>query len=131
LGIFPKSKTFTIPNMERGFSDLNNRTLLKINVVGRGDSIRRRSLDLLYGMCDISNAKDIVEELLQYLTTADFGIREELALKAAILAEKFAPNLAWYVEVILQLIEKAGDFVSDDIWYRVVQFVTNNDDLQV
>jgi hypothetical protein len=36
-----------------------------------------------------------------------------------------------YVEVILQLIEKAGDFVSDDIWYRVVQFVTNNDDLQV
>ncbi|BBN03404.1 AP-2 complex subunit alpha [Marchantia polymorpha subsp. ruderalis] len=93
-------------------------------------SIRRRSLDLLYGMCDVSNAKDIVEELLQYLTTADFGIREELALKAAILAEKFAPDLSWYVDVILQLIEKAGDFVSDDIWYRVVQFVTNNEDLQ-
>jgi AP-2 complex subunit alpha len=36
-----------------------------------------------------------------------------------------------YVVVILQLIEKAGDFVSDDIWYRVVQFVTNNEDLQV
>ncbi len=34
--------------------------------------------------------------VLQYLTTADFAIREELALKAAILAEKFAPNLAWY-----------------------------------
>jgi hypothetical protein len=65
LGIFPKSKTFTILNMEKGFSDLNNSTLLKFNVVGRGDSIRRRSLDLLYGMCDISNAKDIVEELLQ------------------------------------------------------------------
>ncbi|KAJ7546340.1 hypothetical protein O6H91_08G036300 [Diphasiastrum complanatum] len=93
-------------------------------------SIRRRSLDLLYGMCDVSNAKDIVEELLQYLTTADFAIREELALKAAILAEKFAPDLSWYVDVILQLIEKAGDFVSDDIWYRVVQFVTNNEDLQ-
>lgn len=93
-------------------------------------SIRRRALDLLYGMCDVTNAKDIVEELLQYLTTADFGIREELALKAAILAEKFAPDLLWYVDVILQLIDKAGDFISDDIWYRVVQFVTNNDDLQ-
>lgn len=93
-------------------------------------SIRRRALDLLFGMCDVTNAKDIVEELLQYLTTADFGIREELALKAAILAEKFAPDLLWYVDVILQLIDKAGDFISDDIWYRVVQFVTNNDDLQ-
>ena len=30
-------------------------------------SIRRRALDLLYGMCDVSNAKDIVEELLQVL----------------------------------------------------------------
>jgi len=93
-------------------------------------SIRRRALDLLYGMCDVTNAKDIVEELLQYLTTADFVIREELALKAAILAEKFAPDLSWYVDVILQLIDKAGDFISDDIWFRVVQFVTNNEDLQ-
>ncbi|KAH9660204.1 AP-2 complex subunit alpha-1 [Citrus sinensis] len=90
----------------------------------------RRALDLLYGMCDVSNAKDIVEELLQYLSTADFAMREELSLKAAILAEKFAPDLSWYVDVILQLIDKAGDFVSDDIWFRVVQFVTNNEDLQ-
>ncbi|KAJ6897109.1 AP-2 complex subunit alpha-1-like [Populus alba x Populus x berolinensis] len=93
-------------------------------------SIRRRALDLLYGMCDVSNAKDIVEELLQYLSTADFAMREELSLKAAILAEKFFPDLSWYVDVILQLIDKAGDFVSDDIWFRVVQFVTNNEDLQ-
>ncbi|CAH9070925.1 unnamed protein product [Cuscuta europaea] len=93
-------------------------------------SIRRRALDLLYGMCDVSNAKDIVEELLQYLSTAEFAMREELALKVAILAEKFAPDLSWYVDVILQLIDKAGEFVSDDIWFRVVQFVTNNEDLQ-
>ncbi|KAI4334294.1 hypothetical protein L6164_019004 [Bauhinia variegata] len=93
-------------------------------------SIRRRALDLLYGMCDVSNAKDIVEELLQYLSAAEFAMREELSLKAAILAEKFAPDLSWYVDVILQLIDKAGDFVSDDIWFRVVQFVTNNEDLQ-
>ncbi|KAI5666510.1 hypothetical protein M9H77_16363 [Catharanthus roseus] len=93
-------------------------------------SIRRRALDLLYGMCDVSNAKDIVEELLQYLSSADFAMREELSLKIAILSEKFAPDLSWYVDVILQLIDKAGDFVSDDIWFRVVQFVTNNEDLQ-
>lgn len=93
-------------------------------------SIRRRALDLLYGMCDVTNAKDIVEEILQYLSTAEFAMREELSLKAAILAEKFAPDLSWYVDVILQLIDKAGDFVSDDIWFRVVQFVTNNEDLQ-
>ncbi|KAH1159302.1 hypothetical protein GYH30_031165 [Glycine max] len=35
-----------------------------------------------------------------------------------------------YVDVILQLIDKAGEFISDDIWFCVVQFVTNNEDLQ-
>jgi hypothetical protein len=31
----------------------------------------------------------------QYLSTAEFTMREELSLKAAILAEKFAPDLSW------------------------------------
>ncbi|KAI3517332.1 hypothetical protein L1887_16546 [Cichorium endivia] len=46
-------------------------------------------------------------------------MREELALKAAILAKKFAPDLSWYVDVILQLIDKAGDFFSDVIWFSL------------
>lgn len=91
-------------------------------------SIRKRALDLLYSMCDKSNASQIVGELLAYLTIADFAIREELVLKIAILSEKFAADLTWYVDVILNLIAQAGDFVSDDIWYRVVQIVTNSDE---
>eukprot|EP00983_Pelagomonas_calceolata_P100526 1158578-Pelagomonas_calceolata.AAC.10 len=35
-----------------------------------------------------------------------------------------------YVDVVLRLLEKAGDFVSDDIWHRVVQLVTNNHTMQ-
>lgn len=41
-------------------------------------SIRKRALDLLYGMCDKSTAKTIVSELLNYLASADFAIKEEL-----------------------------------------------------
>mmetsp|Transcript_11333 Transcript_11333/g.41471 ORF Transcript_11333/g.41471 Transcript_11333/m.41471 type:complete len:955 (+) Transcript_11333:136-3000(+) len=93
-------------------------------------SIRRRALDLLFAMCDESNARVIVDELLEYLTNADFAIREELALKIAILAEKYAPDLHWYVDSTINLIERAGEFVSDDIWFRVVQIVTNHDELQ-
>ncbi|KAH0942706.1 hypothetical protein HID58_002343 [Brassica napus] len=84
-------------------------------------------------MCQMQrmfNRSSIRKNIMQYLSTAEFSMREELSLKAAILAEKFAPDLSWYVDVILQLIDNAGDFVSDDIWFRVVQFVTNNEDLQ-
>eukprot|EP00899_Mesostigma_viride_P020317 jgi/Mesvir1/28287/Mv04810-RA.1 len=93
-------------------------------------SIRRRALDLLYTMCDGSNARGIVEQLLSYLTIADYTIREELALKVAILAEKFATDLSWYIDAVLSLIEKAGEHVSDEIWHRIVVIVTNHEELQ-
>ena len=35
-------------------------------------------MDLLYAMCDSSNAIEIVTEMLGYLKTADYSIREEL-----------------------------------------------------
>jgi AP-2 complex subunit alpha len=40
--------------------------------------VRQRAADLLYAMCDRSNAKQIVSEMLRYLETADYAIREEI-----------------------------------------------------
>ncbi|KAE9017611.1 AP-2 complex subunit alpha [Phytophthora fragariae] len=84
-------------------------------------SVRRRALDLLFAMCDSSNAQEIVGELVNYLAIAErnvstvpttgpvSGIREEIVLKAAILAENEVP---------------------DAVWHRVVQIVTNREELQ-
>lgn len=41
-------------------------------------SVRQRAVDLLYAMCDRSNAEEIVQEMLNYLETADYSIREEM-----------------------------------------------------
>lgn len=93
-------------------------------------SVRRRALDLLYSMCDVDNSELIVGELLRYLKVADYALREEMVLKIAILTEKYAGSYKWYVDTILQLISAAGDHVGDEVWYRVVQIVTNTEDLQ-
>ena len=97
-------------------------------------SIRKRALDLLFAACDSSNAHDIVAELLRYLTTADFAIREELALKTAILAERNADHVdggkRWFLETFLTLIDKAGDFVSDKMWHGLARAVTNAPELR-
>uniref|UniRef100_A0A8C8YY27 AP-2 complex subunit alpha n=1 Tax=Prolemur simus TaxID=1328070 RepID=A0A8C8YY27_PROSS len=96
----------------------------------RDVSVRQRAVDLLYAMCDRSNAQQIVAEMLSYLETADYSIREEIVLKVAILAEKYAVDYAWYVDTILNLIRIAGDYVSEEVWYRVIQIVINRDDVQ-
>lgn len=94
------------------------------------NSVRRRALDLLFSMCDAESARTIVGELVTYLAVAEGSIREELVLKAAILAEKYATDLRWYVDTVLQLITIAGSEVPDDVWHRVVQIVTNREELQ-
>ena len=52
-------------------------------------------------------------------------MREELILKTAVLAERFYPDLEWYVDSMLTLIERAGDLATKDIWHSTVQIVTN------
>lgn len=96
----------------------------------RDISVRRKGLDLLYSMCDTTNAGPIVHELLRYLQTADFGIREEMVLKVAILTEKYATDAQWYIDMTLKLLSLAGDHVNDEVWQRVIQIVTNNEELQ-
>lgn len=80
-------------------------------------SIKKRALDLMYLMCTQANAKRIVEELLSYSEDwADASIKEELVLKIAILAERYAEDLVWYVDVVIRLVGSSGDYVTDDIW---------------
>lgn len=97
----------------------------------RDISVKRKALDLLYSMCDSTNSAPIVSELLKFLPSADYAIREEMVLKIAILTEKYATEYQWYVDISLRLISMAGEHVSDEVWQRVIQITTNNEELQV
>lgn len=39
-------------------------------------------------------------------------------------------DYSWHVDTILNLIRIAGDYVSEEVWYRVLQIATNRDDVQ-
>lgn len=91
-------------------------------------SIRRQALNLLYALCRPENWQQIVDQLLEILGSSDNLLQEELVLKIAILAEKNAKNIGWYVDVVFKMLESAPDAVSDDVWYRVVQVVTGFED---
>ena len=42
----------------------------------------------------------------------------------------FAEDYTWYVDTILNLIRLAGDYVSEEVWYRIIQIVINRQDVQ-
>jgi AP-2 complex subunit alpha len=93
-------------------------------------SMRRRALDLVFTTATTETAPGVVDELLRELPHADYSLREELVLKAAVLAERFPLSSEWYVDSMLRLMEAAGDTVVDDVWHSVVQLVAGEQQLQ-
>jgi AP-2 complex subunit alpha len=87
-------------------------------------SIRRRALDLLFLSCTNESVAVVCKELLLYFKEDEPQLKEDVALKIAILAEKFASDYTWYIDVCIKMLEVAGEYVSEDIIYRIVQMVT-------
>lgn len=59
----------------------------------RDVSVRQRAVDLLYAMCDKNNAEEIVSEMLTYLETADYSIKEEMVICISLLVAPFRTDL--------------------------------------
>ena len=108
-------------NLETFFSGLKEKDI----------SIRKRALDTIFYLCNQEVAGEVVNELLDHLQENDYEMMEVMVLKIAILAEKFAINLSWYIDVIIKLIEFAGDYVDEDLWFRVAQMVTGFGDAEI
>lgn len=93
-------------------------------------SVQQRALDLLFYMCDDKIAGRVVKELIDFLPLANYEIQDEVVLKIAILAEKYETSRTWFINIILELISSAGEYVGDEVWFRVVQIVTNHEEVR-
>lgn len=75
------------------------------------DTLKIKTLDLLYKMTNKQNVEAIVDRLLSYLKEApiEAGSRKDLVHKISSLGDKFAPNQNWYVRNMNKLFEIGGD----------------------
>lgn len=113
-------------------------------------SVRRKALDLLYTVCKSDNYTTIINKLLDYFPVADFSLRSEVAVKVAVLSERFATDSTWYVTIMLRLLSIGGSgtsgssagssatssgnssssYIGSEVWERIVQIIVNNEGLQ-
>ena len=42
---------------------------------------------------------------------------------------KQSAGVRWYIDIMVQVLLLAGDYVAEAVWYRVVQVVTNTPDI--
>ena len=92
-------------------------------------SVRKQALTVLAAIADKTNWQAIVEELLTALGSNETeDLQEELVMQVASLADTFAPDPSWTVDVVFRTLAYAPKFVTDRICARVVQLITGFED---
>ena len=77
------------------------------------ETLQRKTLDLLYRMTNPVNVEFITDKLLDFLGgTTDLFLKQQLTTRVCSVAERYAPNNAWYIQTITNLFQVSGDMVD-------------------
>jgi len=93
------------------------------------ETLRKKTLDLLYRMTKPNNVEVIVERMLAFLKRdvdkySDRYVREEAVSRVAELAERYAPNAKWYINTMTELFSIAGDVVKPSIGQSLMRLIS-------
>lgn len=93
------------------------------------DTLKLKTLELLYKMTKSNNVEVIVEKMMNYLRTAtDEHIKRDIARKVSELAERYAPDPSWFIGVVSEVFELGGEHVEPQLAHNLMRLVAEQED---
>ncbi|KAJ6239200.1 ap-1 complex subunit gamma [Anaeramoeba flamelloides] len=93
-------------------------------------SIRRRALDLVFGIMNKKNVKELTQELLDCLPKAEHDFRFDITAKVCTAIERFSPDDQWQIDTLVQVLTIGGQYIRDDVIAIMTQVTGRNRGLQ-
>ncbi|KAF1335686.1 Ap-4 complex subunit epsilon, partial [Globisporangium splendens] len=88
------------------------------------ETLKRKTLDLLYRMTNPVNVEFISDKLTQFLRDAsDVFLRTELVSRITQCAERYAPSNAWYIQTMTNVFELGGDLVRPEVAHNLLRLI--------
>ncbi len=88
------------------------------------ETLKRKTLDLLYMMTNPKNVVFIVAKLIKHLKlTTDTYLRQELVSRITELAERFSPDNEWFIKTLNTVFLVAGDLVAPSVAHNLMQLI--------
>lgn len=93
------------------------------------DTLKLKTLDLLYTMTNKDNVEAIIEKMLEHLQFApkNSGVRADLVKKIYRSVEKFSPNKKWFVKTMNKLYEMGADLITHDISNKFINVICEHE----
>lgn len=96
----------------------------------KNSSLRLQIVNVIYSVGDLSNAKQIVENMIEFLKQAEMNIRQELTLKICTIASKNISDTKWFIEAMIQVLTYGREYTSEEVWFKVIQIVGKHKQVQ-
>ena len=89
------------------------------------ETLRRKTLDLLYAMCGAHNVEVIAGRMLGYIRSggADEPSVELTCSRVASLAERFAPSNEWFITTMNAVFELGGHLVKPELAQDLIRLI--------
>ncbi|KAK9153064.1 hypothetical protein Sjap_000544 [Stephania japonica] len=88
------------------------------------DTLKRKTLELLYKMTKSSNVEVIVDRMIGYMINiTDNHYKTEIASRCVELAEQFAPSNQWFIQTMNKVFEHAGDLVNVKVAHNLMRLI--------
>ena len=92
-------------------------------------SIRRRALELVIAIVQLSNVEELAQDLLQYLVEiTDKEERRDMVSKITSLVQQFAPSAIWQVDTLLAVLQVSGRYANEEVTSALISIVGNEED---
>lgn len=92
------------------------------------DTIRRKTLSLLFAMCAESNVETIVSRLMKFLSEAtDDFLRQYLVKNICDVAEQYSTNAKWYIDTMNRILETGADHVPQATIQGVLKLIAEGE----
>ncbi|CAK9325395.1 unnamed protein product [Citrullus colocynthis] len=88
------------------------------------DTLKRKTFELLYTMTKSTNVEVIVNRMIDYMISiTDHHYKTYIASRCVKLAEEFAPNNHWFIQIINKVFEHAGDLVNIKVAHDLMRLI--------
>mmetsp|Transcript_32614 Transcript_32614/g.72040 ORF Transcript_32614/g.72040 Transcript_32614/m.72040 type:complete len:1058 (+) Transcript_32614:132-3305(+) len=93
------------------------------------DTLKLKTLELLYKMTKANNVEVIVEKMMMYLrSTSDDHIKRDIVRKVSELAERYAPSPSWFITVVSEVFELGGEHVEPQLAHSLMRLIAEQDE---
>eukprot|EP00744_Colponema_vietnamica_P007688 GILI01011040.1.p1 GENE.GILI01011040.1~~GILI01011040.1.p1 ORF type:complete len:955 (+),score=292.91 GILI01011040.1:24-2867(+) len=92
------------------------------------DTIRRKTLTLLFAMCNENNVEPIIGRLIRFLAdTTDEFLRQDLVKNICITAERFSTNGQWYVDTLNKVLDISSEHVPQSTIQGMLKLIAEGE----